>query len=226
MFDKQLSLELAVARIADGMTVMVGGFGSPGTPFGLVGELLRQGQKHLTLIKNDANETGLGLDLLLAAGQVDRLIVSHIGLNSRAVRMMNGGTLAVEFCAQGILAERIRAGGAGLHAVLTDVGMGTLLADGKQTVTLPEGPVLVETALRADIALVHAARGDNFGNLVFSGTARNFNPLMAMAADMVIAEVEHMVGIGEILPNDVQTPGPFIDAVVPLEEAVDVARTA
>ena len=178
---------------------------------------MRQGQGGLTLIKNDANETGMGVDHLLASGQVRRLITTHIGLNARAVAMMNAGELEVEFCAQGILAERIRAGGAGLPGILTDIGMQTELAEGKPRIEIGGVPALVETALRVDVALIHAARADVFGNLAYAATARNFAPLMAMAADVVIAEAETVVPLGGLEAEQVHTPGPFVDHVVALE---------
>ena len=216
--EKTTGLEEAVARIDDGATVMLGGFGVPGTPFTLIRELARQGQKNLTIIKNDANESGMGVDRLLANGQVKKLVTTHIGLNRRAIEMLNAAEIVVEFCAQGILAERIRAGGAGLKAFLTDIGIDTELAAGKQVVELDGAPALVEMALRADVALIHAAQSDGFGNLGYAATARNFNPLMAMAADLVIAEAEMVLPIGGLMADHVHTPGPFVDHVVALTE--------
>ncbi|SFJ08131.1 CoA transferase subunit A [Celeribacter neptunius] len=216
--DKSLSLDAAVARIPDGATVLVGGFGVPGTPFTLLRELMRQGQKDLTLVKNDANEAGMGIDHLLANGQVKKLITTHLGLNANAIAMMNDGRLEVEFCAQGILAERIRAGGAGLSAILTDIGLETELAEGKQIVEMDGKRLLVEPALRADVALIHADRADPFGNLAYAATARNFNPAMAMAADLVIAETERLAPLGGLSPEEVETPGAFVDQVVRLSE--------
>lgn len=216
--DKTARIEDAVAAISDGATVMLGGFGVPGTPFTLIRELVRQGKRDLTVIKNDANERGMGVDHLLANGQVARLITTHIGLNPRAIAMMNAGEIVVEFCAQGILAERVRAGGAGLKGILTDIGIDTDLAAGKHRMTINGREAVLETPLRADVALVHAARADVFGNLVYAATARNFNPLMAMAADRVIAEAEAVVPLGALSPDDVQTPGPFVDHVVALDE--------
>lgn len=216
--DKTCTIEEAIARIPDGAVVMIGGFGVPGTPFALIRELVRQGQRNLTIIKNDANERGMGVDRLLASGQVARLITTHIGLNARAIAMLNAGDLVVEFNAQGILAERVRAGGAGLAAILTDIGLDTDLALGKQRVEIDGRTMLVETALRADAALIHADRADVFGNLGYVATARNFNPLMAMAADLVIAEAESVLPLGAIAANAVQTPGPFVDHVVGLPE--------
>lgn len=216
--DKTTSLEEAVSKIGSGATIMLGGFGVPGTPFTLIRELVHQGRADLTIIKNDANEKGMGVDHLLANGQVSRLITTHIGLNPRAIEFMNRGALEVEFCAQGILAERIRAGGAGLKAILTDIGLETVLADGKPRMELNGTPVLLETALRADVALIHANRADIFGNLEFAATARNFNPLMAMAADLVIVEAEKVSPLGAIAPDQVHVPGAFVDHVVQLSE--------
>ncbi|MDU8929371.1 CoA transferase subunit A [Alisedimentitalea sp. MJ-SS2] len=216
--DKTCELEAAIAKIRDGDTVMVGGFGVPGTPFTLIHELVRQGQTGLTVIKNDANETGMGIDHLLANGQVARLITTHIGLNARAIVMMNKGTLEVEFCAQGILAERVRAGGAGLKAIVTDIAMETELGDGKPRVQVNGQEAMIETAIRADVALLHSAQADPFGNLAYVATARNFNPLMAMAAGCVIAESEKVVPMGQLEPNAVHTPGPFVDHVVELSD--------
>jgi len=216
--DKTCTIEEAIARIPDGAVVMIGGFGVPGTPFALIRELVRQGQRNLTIIKNDANEQGMGVDRLLASGQVARLVTTHIGLNARAIAMLNAGDLVVEFNAQGILAERVRAGGAGLAAILTDIGLDTDLALGKQRVEIDGKTMLVETALRADAALIHADRADVFGNLGYVATARNFNPLMAMAGDLVIAEAESVLPLGAIAADAVQTPGPFVDHVVGLPE--------
>jgi 3-oxoacid CoA-transferase, A subunit len=216
--DKSTTLEEAVAAIPQGATVLVGGFGVPGTPFSLLRELARQGQRDLVLVKNDANEAGMGIDHLIAAGQVRKLIVTHLGLNANAIAAMNEGKIEVEFCAQGILAERIRAGGAGLGAILTDIGIDTELAKGKQVVEMEGRPMLVEPALRADVALVHATTADPFGNLAYAATARNFNPLMAMAAKQVIAETETLVPLGGLAADAVETPGAFVDQVVELSE--------
>lgn len=216
--EKVSGIEDAVARITDGASIFVGGFGVPGTPFNLISELLRQGQKDLTLVKNDANEMGMGIDHLLVSGQVKKLIVTHLGLNSRAIDMMNAGDIEVEFCAQGILAERIRAGGAGLKGIVTDIGIGTELAEGKPRLDLDGGSYVIESALRADIALVHAKSADPFGNLIYCQTARNFNPLMAMAADCVIAETEVCHALGDLDGDAIHTPGPFVDHVVAIDE--------
>ncbi len=212
--DKQRSMEEAIGYIKDGDTIMVGGFGVPGTPMTLIRALVAHGAKDLTLVKNDANEPGMGIDHLLQSGQVKRLITTHLGLNTHAIELMNSGELQIEFNAQGILAERIRAGGAGLGGVLSDIGVGTELADGKQTCEHGGKTYLIEPALRADIALLHADTADAFGNLRFCATARNFNPLMAMAADRVIVETETLVPNGGLGADDIHTTGIFIDHVV------------
>jgi len=216
--DKSIGMADAIAQIQDGARVMIGGFGVPGTPFLLIEELVRQGPKNLTIIKNDANEVGMGVDWLLAAGMVKRLITSHVGLNGNAVRMMNAGEIEVEFVAQGMLAERIRVAGAGLKGFVSDIGMGTLLAEGKQRIEVDGETYLFEPAIEADFALVHAARADTFGNLTYEATARNFNPLMAMAAECTIAEAETVGPIGSIGPDAVHTPAPFVDHLVALPE--------
>jgi acetate CoA/acetoacetate CoA-transferase alpha subunit len=215
--DKTTSMTRAVARIPDGATIMLGGFGVPGTPFAVIRELVRQGQTGLTIIKNDANEAGMGVDHLLKNRQVAKLITTHIGLNPRAIALLNAREIEVEFCAQGILAERIRAGGAGLKGILTDIGMDTELGNGKPRVEVNGRPAMLETALRADVALLHADRADVFGNLDYVATGRNFNPMMAMAAELVIAEAENILQLGDLPPEHVHTPGPFVDHVVPLE---------
>jgi len=221
MSDKEIAIEDAIAQIDDGSSVMIGGFGVPGTPFCLIDELVRQGQKGLTIIKNDANETGMGVDHLLANGQVDKLIVTHIGLNPRAIEMMNDNRLEVEFCAQGILAERIRSAGAGLFGFLTDIGIDTKLSEGKTIIEFEGQPSLIEKALRADFALIHASRADTFGNLVYAASAQNFNPLMAMAADRVLVETEELLPLGDIPPETVHTPGPFVDCLVTLSKLTE-----
>lgn len=221
MSAKQSDIEAAIARIGDGASIMIGGFGVPGTPFQLLDELRRQGQKGLTLIKNDANENGMGVDHLLKNGQVDRLIVSHIGLNSNAIDMMNRGAIEVELCAQGILAERIRNAGAGLFGFLTDIGIDTTLARDKPRFEIDGRKLLLETPLKADYALIHAARADLLGNLVYAAAAQNFNPLMAMAADHVIVETETLVEPGELAPESIHTPAPFVDSIVQLDNLTE-----
>lgn len=216
--NKQCTIDAAIANIKDGDAVMIGGFGVPGTPATLIHALVAHGARNLTLIKNDANEPGMGIDHLLRSGQVARLITTHLGLNGNAIALMNEGRISVEFNAQGILAERIRAGGAGMGAILSDIGIGTELAEGKQVVEMAGKPYLVEPALRADIALIHADCADTFGNLAYVATAQNFNPLMATAANCVIAEAERVLPLGGLGANEVHTPGVFVDHVTELGE--------
>lgn len=222
MPDKTADMSAAIARIPDGATVMVGGFGVPGTPFCLLRELVRQGQRGLTIIKNDANEAGMGVDWLLQNGQIARLITSHIGLNPNAMALMNAGEIEVEFVPQGILAERIRIAGAGVMGFVTDIGLGTSLAEGKPQVAVAGIEGILETALHTDFALVHADTADPFGNLRFAGSARNFNPLIAMAARHTIAEVETIVPLGAIAPEDVHLSGTFVDDLVLMPELLEV----
>lgn len=221
MTDKLASIETAIAAIGDGATIMIGGFGVPGTPFCLIDELVRQGQKNLTLIKNDANEDAMGVDCLLANAQVDKIIVSHIGLNSNAIGMMNDGRLEVELCAQGILAERIRNAGAGLFGFLTDIGIDTVLAQDKLRFDIDGRSLLLEKSLSADFALVHAHQADSLGNLIYAKAAQNFNPLMAMAARHVIVEAETLLDCGELAPETIHTPAPFVDTLVCLPELTE-----
>ena len=218
MIDKTTSLENALKAIHGGDTIMVGGFGVPGTPFTLIDGLLELEVSNLTLIKNEANEDGMGLSKLIEANRAQKLITSHLGLNATAIGMMNRHEIEVEFYPQGILAEKIRVGGAGLFGFLTDIGIDTILRDNKQTVTIHGRKVIVEPALRADVALIHAAVADRSGNLVYEKSARNFNPLMATAADTVIAEVERVVETGSLDPDQIHTPGAFVDHVIEIKE--------
>ncbi len=218
MIDKTTTLAEALSTVRDGSTVMVGGFGVPGTPFILIDALLAAGASDLTVIKNEANEDHMGLSKLIEAGRVKKIITSHLGLNSTVIGMMNRGEVQVEFYPQGILAEKIRAGGAGLFGFLTDIGIDTLLRRNKEIVTTGGREVIVEAALRADVALIHAAVGDRSGNLVYEKSARNFNPVMAMAAETVIVEVERLVDIGSLDPDQVHTPSAFVDHMVEIKE--------
>lgn len=193
---------------------MVGGFMGVGGPETLIDELVRQRKANLTLIANDAVMPGKGLGKLLDAGQVDRLIASHIGLNPVAQKQMMSEQMKVDLIPQGTLAERIRAGGCGLGGILTPTGVGTLVEQGKQTLELEGRRYIVETSLRADFALIQAFLADYIGNLTYALTARNFNPLMAMAADTVIAATEHVVPVGVIAPDHVITPGSLVDYLV------------
>jgi acetate CoA/acetoacetate CoA-transferase alpha subunit len=216
MIDKTSTAAKALSTMKNGSTLMVGGFGVPGTPFHLINAVIDSQVNHLTLIKNEANEAGMGISLLIEAGRVKNLITSHLGLNSTVIKMMNNGDIKVDFFPQGILAEKIRAGGAGLLAIVTDIGVDTILRRQEDTVELSGREGMIEPALRADMALIHASKADRAGNLVYEKSARNFNPLMATAADLVIAEAEIVVETGEIPPDHVHTPGAFVDHVVPI----------
>lgn len=218
MINKCVSIEQALENVRDGDCVMVGGFGVPGTPFILTNGLLTRGICGLTLIKNEANEDGIGISRLIEAGRVRKLICSHLGLNATVIGMMNRNEIEVEFYPQGILAEKIRAGGAGLMGILTDIGVDTILTEKKQCIDINGQRAIVEPAMRADVALIHADTADPLGNLVYQKSARNFNPLMATAAGTVIAEVEEIVDTGDLDPEHVHTPGAFVDHVVVIEE--------
>lgn len=204
----------AVDFIKDDMTVMIGGFLSVGTPMKLIDELVDKGVKNLTVISNDTGFIDSGVGKLVVNHQLKKIIVSHIGTNPETGRQMNSGELTVELVPQGTLAERIRSGGAGLGGFLTPTGLGTIVADGKQVITVDEKQYLLEKPLKADVALIKAHIADKAGNLIFRHSARNFNPLMAMAAELVIVEVQQIVEIGEIDPNNVMLPGIFVDLIV------------
>lgn len=211
---KAISATAAIAMIPDGAQLMIGGFMGVGTPQRLIDELVRQGKCGLTLIVNDSARPGVGVSMLIAAGMVRKLVTSHIGTNPQTQQLMLGRQLDVELVPQGTLAERIRAGGVGLGGVLTPTGVGTLVAQGKPTIEVAGRSYLLETALRADFALVRARRADYRGNLEYALTARNFNPLMAMAAGCTIAEAEDIVPIGVIPPDAVVTPGALVHYLV------------
>lgn len=211
---KFISIEEAVSKVKDGMTIMVGGFLANGTPNKIVDALAKSGVKNLTLICNDTAYPDKGVGQLIANKQVKKLFVSHIGTNPHTSEQMNNGELEIEFCPQGSLAERVRAGGCGLGGILTQTGMGTIVAEGKQIVNVDGKDYLLEKPLRADIALVGASLGDKAGNLVYRGTSQNFNPLMASAADLVIAEINELVEVGEIAAENVKTPSIMVDFIV------------
>jgi len=210
----------AAGRIKEGDTLMVGGFMGCGSPHTIILALKERGTKNLTLICNDTAihdfKTGkiTGVGHLIQGRQFKKIIASHIGANQEAQRQMNAGETEVELVPQGTLAEQVRAGGAGLGGFLTPTGMGTEAAVGKQIIVVAQKPYLLELPFKADVAIIKAKKADKFGNLVFNGTARNFNPLMATAAALVIAEVEEIVETGEIDPNDIHTPSIFVDLLV------------
>jgi len=211
---KAVSAEEAVAMIPNGASIMVGGFMGVGTPERLLDELVRQKKSGLSLISNDAATPGKGVGKLFDGGQVVNMISTHIGLSPKAPQQMLGKQITVNLIPQATFVERIRAGGRGLRRVLTPTGVGTLVEEGKQKIDVNGKSYLLETALRADFALVHAFLADYAGNLSYALTARNFNPVMAMAADTVIVTAEHIVPIGVIAPDHVVTPGPLVDYLV------------
>lgn len=211
---KTVGIEDAVAKIPDGASLMIGGFMGVGTPMRLIDELVRQRKKGLTVIANDTARPGVGIGKLIAARLVQRVVASHIGTNPETQKQMIAGDIDVELVPQGSLAEKIRAGGYGLGGVLTPTGVGTSVEDGKQKVDIGGKTFLVELPVRADFALINARRADHLGNLTYALTARNFNPLMAMAADTVIAEPQEIVPVGTIAPDDVATPSVLVDYLI------------
>jgi len=212
--NKLISPSDAASFIKDGMTLMIGGFLGHGTPERIIDEIVASGVKSLTLIVNDTAFPDKGCGKLVTNNQVKKLIVSHIGTNPNTGQKMNSGELEIEFSPQGTLAERIRSGGAGLGGILTPVGIGTIIEEGKQMIQVDGNDFLLEKPLRADIALIYATTADDLGNLIYMGTMRNFNPLMAMAADTVIAEVEELKPAGELSPETIHTPHIFVDYIV------------
>ncbi len=213
-FGKIKTVEEAMEYIQDGMTIMIAGFGGVGSSYRLVNEIIKKNVKNLTLISIDAGDPNVGPDHIIQNEQVKKLITSHIGATPTTGQLMNEGKLEVEFSPQGTLSERIRAGGVGLGGILTDVGLGTMVEEGKQQVVVNGKTFLVESALRADVAIILAEKADSFGNLVYSKTARGLNPLMAMAADMTIVDAKEIVPLGAIDPEDVVTPGAFVEVIV------------
>jgi len=211
---KSIALQGAVAMIPDGASLMIGGFMAVGTSERLVDELVRQGKRNLTVIANDTAMPGSGIGKLISAGLIDRVIASHIGLNPETQQQMIAGKITVDLVPQGTLIERIRAGGFGLGGILTPTGVGTVVEEGKRRIEVDGKDYLLETALRADFALIHAFLADYLGNLSYALTARNFNPVVAMAADTVIVTADHIVPVGVIAPDHVVTPAPIVDYLV------------
>jgi acetate CoA/acetoacetate CoA-transferase alpha subunit len=209
-----ISLEKAVAMIPDGASLMVGGFMGVGTPARIIDELVRQRKRDLTVIANDTAAPGVGIGKLVTAKLVRKAIVSHIGTNPETQQEMIAGRMQVDLVPQGTLIERIRAGGHGLGGVLTATGLGTVVEEGKQKIAVAGKQYLLETALRAEFALVNAFLADYLGNLAYALTARNFNPVIAMAADTVIADADNIVPVGVITPDHVVTPAPLVDFLV------------
>jgi 3-oxoacid CoA-transferase subunit A len=207
------NVEEALVGIEDGMTLMLGGFGLCGIPENSIAQLVKMGVKDLTCISNNAGVDNFGLGLLLHGRQIKKMISSYVGENSEFERQMLSGELIVDLIPQGSLAERCRAGGAGIPAFFTPAGYGTEVAEGKEVREFNGKPHILEMALTADYAIVKAWKGDTEGNLIFKATARNFNPMMAMAGKTTIAEVEELVPAGELDPNDIHTPGIFVQRI-------------
>ncbi len=206
--------EAALADVCDGATIMAGGFGLCGIPENLIDALLRKGTRNLTVISNNAGVGDFGLGKLLATGQIRKVIGSYVGENKVLESKALGGEVDLELNPQGTLAERIRAGGAGIAAFYTPTGVGTIVANGKEVREFDGRNYLLERGLTADFAFVKAWKGDRWGNLIYRRTARNFNPMMATAAKITIAEVEELVELGELDPNAVVTPGIYVKRVV------------
>ncbi|MDK2866678.1 MAG: acetate CoA/acetoacetate CoA-transferase alpha subunit [Clostridiales bacterium] len=209
-----IGLQEAAEMVSDGATVMIGGFIGVGGPNSILEALIENNVKDLTIISNDTVTPELGIGKLVVNKQIKKAIVTHIGTNPETGRQMNAGELEVELVPQGTLAERIRAGGAGLGGVLTKAGLKTPVEEGKRKLEINGQDYLLEMPLKADIALLKASKADKAGNLYYNGSTRNFNPVMATAAELVIAEVDEIVEIGEINPNDVMTPGIFVNFIV------------
>jgi len=203
--------------LQDGQTIMCGGFGLCGIPKSLIEAVKLSGVRDLTVISNNAGIDGVGLGILLETGQIKKMISSYVGENKLFAEQFLSGKLEIEFNPQGTLAERIRAGGAGIPAFYVKTGVGTLIAEGKEAREFDGEHYILERALIADIALIHAYKGDAQGNLIYRKTARNFNPMMAMAAKVSIAQVEHLVETGEMDPDEIHTPGIFISRLVEIK---------
>ena len=208
------SADAAIADIPGGASLMSGGFGLCGNPENLIKALHRKRVKNLTVISNNCGVDGKGLGLLLADGQIGKMIASYIGENKQCERLFLEGTLEIELCPQGTLAERIRMGGAGVPAFYTPTGFGTKRAEGKEARAFDGRNTILETSLRADYAIVKAWKGDRWGNLIYRKTAMNFNPMMATAGKITIAEVEELVDPGQLPPAQIHTPGIFVQRIV------------
>jgi 3-oxoacid CoA-transferase subunit A len=207
------SADVATANIRDGATILMGGFGLCGIPENLIAAIRRKGVKNLTIVSNNAGVDDFGIGVLLQQRQVKKMISTYVGENKLFEQLVLSGELQVELNPQGTLSERLRAGGAGIPAFYTPTGYGTMVAEGKETREFDGRHYVMERGLRGDFAFIKAWKGDRWGNLIYRKTARNFNPMMATAADYVIAEVEELVELGQLDPNQVHTPGIFVDAI-------------
>jgi 3-oxoacid CoA-transferase subunit A len=212
--DKRIaSADAAIEKLTDGATILMGGFGLCGVPENLIAGVQRKGTKDLTIVSNNAGVDGFGIGVLLKQRQVRKMISTYVGENKLFEQLVLSGDLQVELNPQGTLSERLRAGGAGIPAFYTPTGYGTMVAEGKETREFDRRMYVMERALRGNFAFIKAWKGDRWGNLIYRKTARNFNPMMATAADYVIAEVEELVEPGELDSNQVHTPGIFVDAI-------------
>jgi 3-oxoacid CoA-transferase subunit A len=207
------NVEEALVGVQDGMTLMLGGFGLCGIPENSIGQLVKLGTKNLTCISNNAGVDDFGIGLMLQAKQVKKMISSYVGENDEFERQLLSGELEVDLIPQGSLAERCRAGGAGIPAFFTPAGYGTEVAEGKEVRVFNGKPHILESALTADFAIVKAWKGDTEGNLIYKAAARNFNPMMAMAGKITVAEVEELVPAGTLDPNQIHTPGIFVQRI-------------
>lgn len=205
--------------LKDGMTLMSGGFGLCGIPEALIGAVAESGVKELTVISNNAGVDGIGLGVMLETRQIKKMVSSYVGENKMFAQQFLDGLLTVEFTPQGTLSERIRAGGAGIPAFFTKTGVGTTVAEGKEVREFDGAEYVMESGLFADVALIHAWKGDTEGNLIYRKTARNFNPMMATAAEVTVVEVEQLVQPGELDPDKIMTPGIYVDRIIHLPNA-------
>ena len=212
--DKRIaSADAAIEKLFDGATILMGGFGLCGIPETLIAAIARKGTKDLTVVSNNAGVDDFGIGILLQSRQVKKMISTYVGENKLFEKLVLSGELQIELNPQGTLAERLRAGGAGIPAFFTPTGYGTMVAEGKEVREFDGRKCIMEHALRGDFAFIKAWKGDRWGNLVYRKTARNFNPMMATAADCVIAEVEQLVDTGQIDPDEVHTPGIYVNAI-------------
>ena len=207
-------MDQAMEHCYSGMTVMIPGFVNCGVPETLIEAMIEKGITDLNVISNNTSVKGMGIGLLVHENRIKHITCSHIGSNTETVEKVVNGEINVTFTPQGTLCERMRAGGAGIGGVLTPTGLGTPMAEGKQVITIDGKDYLLELPLHANVALIHAYKADKMGNLVYRRTARNFNPIMATAADFVIVEAEHIVEVGEIDPDQIHTPGCLVDMIV------------
>src|SRR5213078_740677 len=212
--DKRIaSAEVGIEKLRDGATILMGGFGLCGIPENLIAAVRRKGAKNLTIVSNNAGVDDFGIGVLLQQRQVKKMISTYVGENKLFEQLVLSGELQVELNTQGTLSARLRAGGAGIPAFYTPTGYGTMVAEGKETREFDGRMFVMERAIRGNFAFIRAWKGDRWGNLIYRKTARNFNPMMATAADYVIAEVEELVELGQLDPNQVHTPGIFVDAL-------------